>query len=43
MPLGADDRHAVVLDMENSREDNGVLVWPSKAPLCIEPLAIRGS
>ncbi|WP_284753200.1 metallophosphoesterase [Arthrobacter sp. efr-133-R2A-120] len=32
-----------VLDMENSREGNGVLVWPGKAPLRIEPLPIRGN
>lgn len=31
-----------VLDMENSREGNGVLVWPGEAPLRIEPLPIRG-
>ncbi|MDT0168874.1 metallophosphoesterase [Pseudarthrobacter sp. BRE9] len=30
-----------VLDMENSRNGNGVLVWPGKAPLRIEPLEIR--
>lgn len=32
-----------VLNMENSREGNGVLVWPGEAPLRIEPLFIRGS
>jgi predicted phosphodiesterase len=31
-----------VLDMENSREGNGVLIWPGKTPLHIEPLSIRG-
>lgn len=31
-----------VLDMENSREGNGVLVWPGELPLRIEPLIIRG-
>lgn len=31
-----------VLNMENSRYGNGVLVWPGKAPLRIEPLDIRG-
>ncbi|MFK4298472.1 putative phosphodiesterase [Arthrobacter sp. GAS37] len=31
-----------VLDKENSREGNGVLVWPGKAPLRIESLAVRG-
>jgi predicted phosphodiesterase len=30
-----------VLDMENSRHGNGVLVWPGKAPLRIDPLEIR--
>ncbi|MFE4229968.1 metallophosphoesterase [Arthrobacter sp. NPDC056886] len=32
-----------VLNKENSREGNAVLVWPSEAPLRIEPLSIRGS
>lgn len=31
-----------VLNMENSRLGNGVLVWPGKVPLRIEPLLIRG-
>lgn len=31
-----------VLNMENSRLGNGVLVWPGDAPLRIEPLAIAG-
>lgn len=31
-----------VLDMENSREGNCVLVWPGNTPLRIEPLIIRG-
>ena len=30
-----------VLNMENSRHGNGVLVWPGKAPLRMEPLEIR--
>lgn len=30
-----------VLDMENSRHGNGVLVWPGRAPLRIDPLEIR--
>lgn len=30
-----------VLNMENSRHGNGVLVWPGQAPLRIEPLEIR--
>lgn len=30
-----------VLNMENSRHGNGVLVWPGNAPLRIEPLEIR--
>ena len=30
-----------VLNMENSRHGNGVLVWPGKAPLRIESLEIR--
>lgn len=32
-----------VLNMENSRLGNGVLVWPGHAPLRIEPLTIRGN
>lgn len=32
-----------VLNMENSRLGNGVLVWPGDAPLRIEPLVIRGN
>jgi len=32
-----------VLNMENSRHGNGVLVWPGKAPLRINPLEIRNS
>ncbi|WP_193343086.1 metallophosphoesterase [Pseudarthrobacter sp. AB1] len=32
-----------VLDMENSREGNGVLVWPGSTPLRVEPLFIRGN
>lgn len=31
-----------VLNMENSRLGNGVLVWPGDAPLRVEPLVIRG-
>lgn len=31
-----------VLNMEGSREGNGVLVWSGTAPLHIEPLIIRG-
>lgn len=31
-----------VLNMENSREGNAVLVWPGSTPLPIEPLFIRG-
>lgn len=31
-----------VLSMENSREGNGVLVWPGEPPVRIEPLFIRG-
>ncbi len=31
-----------VLNMENSRYGNGVLVWPGPSPLRIEPLEIRG-
>jgi hypothetical protein len=31
-----------VLNMENSREGNGVLAWPGSTPLHIEPLTIRG-
>lgn len=31
-----------VLNKENSREGNAVLVWPGEAPLRIEPLSIRG-
>lgn len=34
---------ADVLNMENSREGNGVLVWPGTPPLRIEPLFIRGN
>ncbi|MGJ3191234.1 metallophosphoesterase [Paenarthrobacter sp. FR1] len=32
-----------VLDMENSRLGNGVLVWPCEPPFRIEPLEIRGN
>lgn len=32
-----------VLDMENSRHGNGVLVWPDQFPLRIDPLGIRGA
>lgn len=32
-----------VLNMENSRHGNGVLVWPGVAPLRVTPLEIRGS
>jgi hypothetical protein len=32
-----------VLDMENSRDGNAVLVWPGEAPLRIEPLPVRAS
>lgn len=31
-----------VLNMENSRHGNGVLLWPGNAPFRVEPLAIRG-
>ncbi|MEW1823538.1 hypothetical protein AB0323_22470 [Arthrobacter sp. NPDC080031] len=31
-----------VLDMENSRRGNGVLVWPGEPPLRVEALEIRG-
>lgn len=32
-----------VLDMENSRHGNGVLVWPGPVPLRIDPLEIRNT
>lgn len=32
-----------VLNMENSRHGNGVLVWPDQVPLRIEPLEIRNT
>lgn len=32
-----------VLNMENSRYGNGVLVWPGQFPLRIDPLEIRGA
>jgi predicted phosphodiesterase len=32
-----------VLNRENSRHGNGVLVWPSRAPMRVEPLEIRGA
>lgn len=32
-----------VLNMENSRHGNGVLVWPGQVPLRIDPLDIRNS
>ncbi|WP_234748018.1 hypothetical protein [Arthrobacter ramosus] len=32
-----------VIDMENSREGEGVLVWPGNAPLRNVPLPIRGN
>lgn len=35
--------HVDVLNMEHSKNGNGVLVWPSSPPLRIEPLHISGA
>lgn len=42
LPNGGSTR-VDVLNMENSRMGNGVLIWPGDAPLRIEPLTVRGT